>query len=233
MMLDIFSSFDPGFYSFSGGYKMIMFWVVSVMGVFIIMIKFWASPSRLTGVVYFLSGCMCTQSRRTMGGHIKGFSSVLSALFLFIIIVNFLGLIPYMFSASSHLVYSLAFGLPMWLSLILSGAVAFTSSFLAHLLPGGAPGWLDPFLVLVESVSIMLRSITLSFRLAANMSAGHIALTLMGVYASSAVFLSPGVFLILVLIQMFYILFEMGICLIQSYIFCLLASLYSDDHPSL
>nr|ABW76495.1 ATP synthase F0 subunit 6 [Eclysippe vanelli] len=231
MMLDIFSSFDPGFYSFIGNYSMFFFGLCQLLGYFYLYVSFWVVPSRLMILIYSTTGFMLSQSQRTTGSQIKGFNSFLACLFLFIIVVNFSGLIPYMFSVSSHLVYSLSFGFTIWASLIISGVAAFTSSFMAHLLPGGAPGWLNPFLVLVETVSILVRPITLSFRLAANMSAGHIVLTLMGVYASSAVFSSIKVFLLLVFIQMFYIVFEVGICLIQGYIFCLLASLYSDDHP--
>jgi F-type H+-transporting ATPase subunit a len=72
----------------------------------------------------------------------------------------------------------------------------------------------------------------LSFRLAANMRAGHILLGLIGIAASSAIFSSPLSFSLLFLIQLGYIIFEIGICLIQAYIFCLLLSLYSEDHPS-
>ncbi len=178
-----------------------------------------------------LIGFILSQSRRTIGRRVKGFNGALAALFIFVIIVNLAGLIPYMFSASRHLVFRLAFGLPLWLRIIFSSASSFPLSFLGFLLPGGAPGWLNPFLVLVETVRILVRPITLSFRLAANIRAGHIVLTLIGVYASRAFFGSIFTFFVLIVIQLFYIVFELGICLIQRYIFCLLASLYRDDHP--
>lgn len=120
----------------------------------------------------------------------------------------------------------------MWLSLIISGASYYPSAFLAGLLPGGAPSWLNPFLVLIETTSIGVRPITLSFRLAANIRAGHIVLALIGIYAASALFVSLSASILLLSIQTLYILFELGICIIQAYIFCLLLSLYSDDHPS-
>lgn len=231
MILDIFSRFDPGFYSFSGAYKIGVFWIISIFRIFLFIIRFWCSPRRLSIGIFSLAGFILIQSRRTTGRKIKGFNRFLAALFIFIIRVNFLGLIPYIFRVSSHLVFSLTFGLPIWLRIVISGALAYSSSFLARLLPGGAPGWLNPFLVLVETVRILVRPVTLSFRLAANISAGHIVLTLIGVYARSAFFSSFFIFLFLIMIQLFYIIFEIGICLIQRYIFCLLASLYRDDHP--
>jgi len=195
------------------------------------MVRFWIAPSRVKGIIFFLGGFIFIQRSRTTGRNLKGFDRILTSLFIFIIIINLAGLIPYIFRVSSHLVFRLAFGLPIWFSLIISGVMSFTSSFLGSLLPGGAPGWLNPFLVLVERVSLLVRPVTLSFRLAANIRAGHIVLTLIGVYGRRGFFNSSVRFRIIVLIQMFYIIFEVGICLIQSYIFCLLASLYRDDHP--
>lgn len=86
--------------------------------------------------------------------------------------------------------------------------------------------------MLIETVRIIVRPITLSVRLVANIRAGHIVLRLIGIYASSYVFISGGGFLMLLRIQVFYIIFEMGICVIQAYIFCLLLTLYADDHTS-
>jgi len=76
----------------------------------------------------------------------------------------------------------------------------------------------------------MVRPITLSVRLVANMSAGHIVLRLIGIYRSSYLFINSLSFLVLLFIQVGYIIFEVGICLIQAYIFCLLLTLYADDH---
>ncbi len=231
MIIDIFSRFDPGFYSFSGEYRIVLFWLLSVISVRVFIVRYWTTLNRISGVIYLIKNFMFSQSSSIVGSRMKGFDNLLVALFVFIIIVNFIGLIPYVFRVSSHLVFRLSFGLPIWLRVIISGIIAFISSFLGYLLPGGAPGWLNPFLVLVETVRIFVRPITISFRLAANMRAGHIVLTLIGVYAGRAFFGSVVVFILLVVIQVFYIIFELGICLIQGYIFCLLASLYRNDHP--
>jgi len=80
---------------------------------------------------------------------------------------------------------------------------------------------------------MLVRPITLSFRLAANMSAGHIVLTLVRVYLVFRIFvIGSSVIVFLFLVEVGYILFEFGICIIQAYIFCLLLSLYTEDHPS-
>lgn len=79
------------------------------------------------------------QSLRTFSTHIKGFSSIVVSLFVILIIINFLGLLPYGFSYSRHMVFSLIFGLPLWLSLIMSRFMNSPRTFIAGLLPGGAP----------------------------------------------------------------------------------------------
>lgn len=95
----------------------------------------------------------------------------------------------------------------------------------------GAPAVLNPFLVLVETVSLIVRPITLSVRLAANMGAGHIVLCLVGRYLRRGFFCYSffPVFLLMG-ISVFYFLFEVGVCLIQAYIFFLLLNLYGDEH---
>ncbi len=137
-----------------------------------------------------------------------------------------------MFRPTRHLAVSFSLGLPLWLSLIVSGVVFNPSSVVARLLPIGAPAPLNPFLVIIETVRILVRPITLSVRLTANIRAGHIVLTLIGNYLTTRMFVS-SIFsiLLLLVIQVFYTIFELGICLIQAYIFCLLITLYSDEHP--
>jgi len=102
------------------------------------------------------------------------------------------------------------------------------SSFLAHLQPLGSPAFLNPFLCLIELVSLLVRPVTLAVRLTANLSTGHILMALLGVG-----FVNSGFVLMafILLIGMFYFIFEMGVCFIQGYIFTLLPTLYLDEHP--
>uniref|UniRef100_UPI0030FF3199 ATP synthase F0 subunit 6 n=1 Tax=Phyllodoce medipapillata TaxID=868040 RepID=UPI0030FF3199 len=229
MMVDIFSSFDPyinmSFQSFS-----FMFWCFVGFSMMLISSSFWLSFNQVSWIMSYPLDIMNMQSSRTFSHHLKGFTSVVVSLFVMLILINLLGLLPYSFSYSSHMVFSLIFGLPLWFSLLLSSFLNSPSTFMGGLLPGGAPDWLNPFLVLIETVSILVRPITLSVRLVANMSAGHIVLSLIGIYASSFIFLSSFSFIMLLFIQIFYIIFEVGICMIQGYIFCLLLTLYADDH---
>nr|YP_010869761.1 ATP synthase F0 subunit 6 [Dendrobaena veneta]WGU49269.1 ATP synthase F0 subunit 6 [Dendrobaena veneta] len=229
MMTDIFSSFDP--YMFNSLFPTnSLFLMFNTMFILMIQSSFWLMNSRPVSLKSPIKTTMFTQLSRTTSSSLKGLSSYLSSIFILIIAVNLMGLIPYTFSTSSHLIFTLTLGLPIWLSLILSSFTHSPKKSIAHFLPDGAPDWLNPFLVLIETTSVLVRPLTLSFRLAANMSAGHIVLSLMGIYCASAWFTNINATIMLILTSLGYILFEVAICLIQAYIFCLLLSLYSDDH---
>jgi len=116
--------------------------------------------------------------------------NLITALFLFLFCINLSGLIPYVFRPTRHLAISLSLGLPLWLSLIISGILFNPTSVIASLLPVGAPAALHPFLVIIETVRILVCPITLSVRLTANIRAGHIVLTLIGNYLTARFFIS-------------------------------------------
>jgi len=172
-----------------------------------------------------------SQTVRSFGVKLGGFSGIVVSLFCVLLLFNLGGLIPYVYRGTRHLVLTFSLGLPFWLSLIISGAMYRPLSAAAGLLPGGAPAALNPFLVVVETVRICVRPITLSVRLAANIRAGHIVLGLIGGYLSAGVFTYPKlILLVLIVVQIIYFIFEIGVALIQAYIFSLLVILYSDEH---
>nr|ATZ70009.1 ATP synthase F0 subunit 6 [Conus calhetae]ATZ70021.1 ATP synthase F0 subunit 6 [Conus calhetae] len=230
MLVDIFSSFDDNNQVFMSFY--ILMWFFSIVMIVLFSSSFWLVHPRWNSFMNLFKDTASSQVFRSFGLNMGGFINLITGLFLFLILMNMSGLIPYVFSTTSHLVVSLTLGMPLWLTMIISAMVYNPGSIVAGLLPMGAPAPLNPFLVLIETVSIMVRPITLSVRLTANMSAGHIVLTLIGNYLTAGLFISSffSIFLLL-LIQILYTVFEFGISLIQAYIFCLLITLYSDEHP--
>uniref|UniRef100_A0AB39CC53 ATP synthase subunit a n=1 Tax=Cymatium sp. TaxID=3160661 RepID=A0AB39CC53_9CAEN len=230
MLVDIFSSFDDNNQVFMSLYMLM--WIFSLVSILIFSSSYWVMLPRWMSLIMLFKDTVSSQIFRSFGLSMGGFINIVTGLFVFLIFMNLSGLIPYVFSPTSHLAISLSLGLPLWLSLIISAVFFNPSSVVAGLLPMGAPAPLNPFLVIIETVSIMVRPITLSVRLTANMSAGHIVLTLIGNYLTTSFFMS-SVFsmLFLISIQVFYTIFEFGISLIQAYIFCLLITLYSDEHP--
>lgn len=231
MILDIFSSFDPSVSYLTKYLSPIIFWSIIFISMTIFILSVWTTPSNLLITKNSLIKVINDQRIRTRGANIKGFNIFITALFITIINVNLIGLIPATFRYSRHLLFSLRLRLPLWMSLIISAIINNPYKWAARLLPRGAPHWLNPFLVIIESISISVRPLTLAFRLAANISAGHIVLTLIGTYCATFIVTSILSFIILIIVQTGYIIFEIGICIIQRYIFCLLLSLYRDDHP--
>merc|ERR1712198_278901 len=143
-----------------------------------------------------------------------GISLVLIRFFFFIVYSNFLGLFPYIFTSTSHLSITVRLILPLWLGYIILSVVKRTNFFLSHLVPNGTPYVLIPFMVIIELISRMIRPLTLSVRLAANMIAGHMLMSLV----RSPIARISGLFLLIVL--------ELAVSVIQSYVFSTLLSLY-------
>lgn len=230
MILDIFSSFDPALSSVYNNTFRLIFWLRTLFSILLTLSNYWLCPSYISTITHIPISFIFTQVSQTIGNHLKGFTQLISPLFLYVLITNITGILPYTFSLRRHLFFSLSLALPMWIAIIYSSLTHSPIVFIALLLPGHAPNWLNPFLVIIETLRTIVRPLTLSFRLAANIRAGHIVLALIGAYSSSIIFSSIYLIFIFILFQIGYLIFESAICLIQRYIFCLLLSLYSDDH---
>nr|YP_009400211.1 ATP synthase F0 subunit 6 [Zeylanicobdella arugamensis]AQT26249.1 ATP synthase F0 subunit 6 [Zeylanicobdella arugamensis] len=230
MLMDIFSSFD--IFEFNGINKISpnILMLSSMLIMIFLYSNLWVTNNKFSISTKTPKSIIFKQLMSTNMPMMGGIMSLLTTLFIMIIFVNLMGLTPMTFSLSSHLIFTVVIGLPMWMMIVTSSLMNNKKQFIAMLLPDGAPTWLNPFLVLIETISISVRPITLSVRLAANMSAGHIVLGLVGIYLSSAMNSSLISTSLLMSLSIGYILFELAICLIQAYIFCLLLSLYSDDH---
>ena len=229
MLHDIFSRFDPENIIFGHS---IYIWILSVRTPLIFFSRYWVTTSPNFISVIIQISLIKLQASRTNSLNLPVIHHFLISLFIFLTSINLLGLFPYVFRTTRHLILTLSFGLPLWLTLILSRILQAPTRIAAGLLPAGAPAWLNPFLVIIETIRTGVQPGTLSFRLAANIRAGHIVITLLRIYLIVSFWLASWkAFSLLFLIQVFYFLFEAGIAIIQAYIFCLLLSLYSDAHP--
>nr|WRW10872.1 ATP synthase F0 subunit 6 [Melampus sincaporensis] len=150
------------------------------------------------------------------------------SLMFMLVLTNLVGLAPFVYGPTSSLWFAGGLALLMWGLLILSGWAHSPKKSAAHLAPEGAPAALTPFLILIETVSIVIRPLTLTVRLVANISAGHIVLSLI---ANCLTSLSVTGALLLLTVSVGYNLFEIFVCIIQAYIFTLLISLYAQEHP--
>lgn len=106
------------------------------------------------------------------------------------------------------------------------GWVNHTQHILAHLVPLGTPPVLIPFIVLIETTSNIIRPGTLAVRLAANIIAGHLLLVLLGNQGPT---LSSRILIVLIITQILLLTLETAVAVIQSYVFAVLATLYSRE----
>nr|AXS65002.1 ATP synthase F0 subunit 6 [Cucujoidea sp. 31 KM-2017] len=221
MMANLFSSFDPS------TKLLALNWLSSLIGLFLIPVSFWLIPSRLTMFWIKMVMTLHKEFKILIGNdQIKGSTLIFISLFTFILFNNFLGLFPYIFTSTSHLILSLALALPLWLSFMIYGWTNNTTHMLAHLVPQGTPPILMPFMVCIETISNIIRPGTLAVRLSANMIAGHLLMTLLGNTGPS---FNTWLLWILIIIQIMLLVLESAVSIIQSYVFAVLSTLYSSE----
>nr|AFQ62379.1 ATP synthase F0 subunit 6 [Cheironitis sp. MJTNT-2012] len=221
MMANLFSSFDP-----STSIKLPLNWLSTMVGLMIIPLTFWFIPSRPMILWNKIIQILHKEFKILIGPMSKGSTLIFISLFSMIMYNNFLGLFPYIFTSTSHLILTLALALPLWLSFMLFGWLNNTIHMLAHLVPQGTPSILMPFMVCIETTSNLIRPGTLAVRLAANMIAGHLLLTLLGSVGPTISLYSTS---ILFMAQILLLTLESAVTIIQSYVFAVLSTLYSSE----
>ena len=165
---------------------------------------------------------------------IKGqkFLPFIYTLFIFIIVNNVVGMIPYSFSSTSHFILTFFISFTIVSGSTVLGVFNYLSKFLSILVPQGCPVFLLPLLVLIESISYLARNVSLGLRLAANVLSGHMLLNILSNFTYK--FFHSGfklfciAFIPLVFISGFSTL-ETGICFIQAQVFSVLSSSYIRD----
>jgi F-type H+-transporting ATPase subunit a len=153
-------------------------------------------------------------------------------LFLFILINNLIGLIPYSFASTSHFVLAFALSFTIVIGATILGFQKHKLEFFSLLVPAGCPVALLPLLVLIEFVSYLARNISLGLRLAANITAGHMLLNILSGFVYN-IMNSGFLYLLLAIIPLIFIIafscLELGIAFIQAQVFVVLSSGYIKD----
>nr|YP_009918401.1 ATP synthase F0 subunit 6 [Caryopemon giganteus]QLX47626.1 ATP synthase F0 subunit 6 [Caryopemon giganteus] len=221
MMMNLFSSFDP-----STNFNTSINWFSSTIGLIILPPLFWLVPSRFSVIWNKITLTLHQEFKVLTNSKYQGSTLIFISLFTFILFNNFLGLFPYIFTSSSHMALTLTLALPLWLSFMIYGWTMNTMHMFTHLVPQGTPGILMPFMVLIESISNVIRPGTLAIRLSANMIAGHLLLTLLGNTSSSV---PSSLISILIIVQILLLILETAVSIIQSYVFAVLTTLYSSE----
>lgn len=151
------------------------------------------------------------------------------SIFFFILLSNFIGLIPFFFTVTSHVLVTFMLGFCTILGLTIIGFIKQKLRFLELFVPKGVPKMLLPLLVIIEVVSYISRGFSLSIRLFANLMSGHSLLHILLFFMTKILKNSVLVGLIgLALITAIFIL-ELGIAFLQAYVFIVLISIYLKD----
>ncbi len=193
-------------------------------------------PGRLQSAAEMSYEFVASTVRMTAGNEGMKFFPLIFSIFMFVLACNLLGLLPFSFSVTSQIVITFALALGVILVVIGVGISRHGLHFLKLFVPSGVTIWLLPFIVVIEVISFLIRPVTLSVRLFANMLAGHITLKVMAGFV--AALLGAGVATWIVaplpfLANVVLLGFELFVAVLQAYIFAILSCVYLNDaiHP--
>lgn len=187
-------------------------------------------PSRIQSIMEIIIDHWVTVVRENLGEKSDYYILPLSSLFMFILGINLLGFFTYTFPPTTHITLTFGMAFSVWIGVIILGFYRFRISFFSMFMPVGAPLGMSPLLVVIEIASNISRPVALGMRLAANLTAGHILLAILADFGCKLLFYSFSVSnLFPILIIMFMTGLEVGVLVIQAYVFCLLSMIYLRD----
>lgn len=169
-----------------------------------------------------------------LSGNVKQmFFPCILVTFLFLLFCNLQGMIPYSFTVTSHFLITLALSFSIFIGITIVGFQRHGLHFFSFLLPAGVPLPLAPFLVLLELISYCFRALSLGIRLFANMMAGHSLVKILSGFAWTMLCMNEIFYFIGALGPLFIVLaltgLELGVAILQAYVFTILICIYLND----
>lgn len=155
----------------------------------------------------------------------------LFTLFMFILMNNILGLIPYSFTTTSQVIITTVLSTTIMIGVTIIGLINLKFKFIKLFIPSGIPIGIIPLIFIIELISYISRVISLSVRLSANMISGHTILSIISTFGFQLSIL-PQLFILIPIIGLIYIL-EIGVAIIQAYVFVILTATYIKDTTEL
>jgi F-type H+-transporting ATPase subunit a len=194
-------------------------------------------PSRLQSAAELSYEFVASTVRSTAGSEGMKFFPFVFTIFMFILTVNMIGLIPYTFTVTSHIIVTAALAITVFLTVLIYGLWRHGLHFFNLFVPKGVPIYILPLIIFIEVLSFVSRPISHSVRLFANMLAGHITLQVFASFiilmggAMGAIGWAGGVLpfaMIVILIAL-----ETLVAFLQAYVFAILTCIYLNDaiHP--
>ena len=161
----------------------------------------------------------------TAGKNSKKFCPLIFTLFNFILISNTMGIIPFAFASTSHIAVTFALAIFLFSLITIVGFIKYGLGYFGILLPKGTPMFLAPLMIVIELFAYLARPISLSIRLAANITAGHVVLKVLAGFV-----VLSGIFGVLPFILLTILTgFELLVAILQAYIFSVLTCVYLNN----
>jgi F-type H+-transporting ATPase subunit a len=183
-------------------------------------------PTRLQSVAESIYEFIHNMTEEVLHENARTYFPFVLTLFTFILFCNVLGLIPYSFTVTSHIIVTLALALVVFIGATIIGFIRNGFGYLKLFVPSGVPVVLLPLVVVIEIVSYFIRPMSLSIRLFANMMAGHMMLKVM---AGFVVMLgvTAGWLPLIAMVGLYGL--ELLVAALQAYVFALLTCMYLSD----
>lgn len=183
-------------------------------------------PGRLQNVGEVMYEFIAGMVRDTLGTEGRKYFPFVFTIFLIVLMGNLLGMVPYSFTYTSHIIVTGALALMVFLFATFLGFVKHGFHFLSFFVPKGVPFFILPLIVVIEVISYLSRPLSMSLRLFINMMAGH---TLLKVIAGFCVSLGALYGVLPMLVNTALIALELMIAFVQAYVFAILTCMYLKD----
>jgi F-type H+-transporting ATPase subunit a len=183
-------------------------------------------PGRLQSIAELSYEYIANMVRENLGEEGMKFFPWVFTIFIFILTLNLLGMIPHSFTVTSHIIVTFAFAAMVWITVTLIGFARHGFGFLRLFVPSGIPIWLMPIIIPIELISYLIRPVSHSVRLFANMMAGHTMLKVFAGFVVGLGFLggwAPLAFLVA------FTGLEFLVAFLQALIFTVLTCIYLND----
>ena len=162
----------------------------------------------------------------TAGKKAKPYFSFIFSLFIFVLFCNMVGMLPYSFTVTSHIIVTLAFAMFIFIGVTILGFVIHGFKYLKIFVPSGVPMVLLPIIMIIEVISYLSRPVSLSVRLFANMMAGHTMLKVFGGFVISLGLVAGWLPLTF---SVALTGLEILVAFLQAYVFAILTCIYLND----
>ena len=219
IITNLFSIFDPTIRVLS------LNWMIGLLVLLFLPHIFWTENTTLR-IAQLTYNTIKKEIDFVIKNPVKGLYRFIGAIFSTIVLYNFLALFPFIFSVTSHLLVTFPLSYTFWTAIIVFRWVSSLKHFLAHLIPVGTPVALIRFIVIVEILRNLIRPIALTFRLTANIMAGHLLISLIG---GAIISLPFSAIVTRASIQSLLVIIELGVSVIQAYVFSNLLLLYISE----